>query len=150
MTIQKFQSLAQYNDEMREAKSAFTSIERLEELAENESWDIRARVAKNPNSSPELLAQLSDDTDDDVLCGVAENPATPVHVMLYLSGSGKLTQPECIAKIMRYLASNPSCPADLLVNIYKADAWDCRRRVCENPNCPPELRDHYIVKEAFE
>ncbi|MDJ0532006.1 MAG: HEAT repeat domain-containing protein [Xenococcaceae cyanobacterium MO_207.B15] len=62
-----------------------TPEEYLEQLAEDESWQVKTAVAHSPITPAKLLEKLAEDEDEDVRIAVAENTNTPVFVLQRLA-----------------------------------------------------------------
>lgn len=113
-----------------------TSAEVLEKLAfdevqgEPDSYDeayaLRRWVAGNPNSPTELLRRLADDEELEVRLEVAKNSSTPLDLILKFSG---------IEEFFFSVASNNSCPTELLDDFAKHRDEEIKQAVAANPNC---------------
>ena len=105
------------------------SPEMIEELIEDEDWNVRYGVAVNSNAPTEVLRKLAEDDESTVRTAVARNPRTPVDILMTLAGDES-------GLVKMEVAENPSTPVDILTKLagdedtgvsYKADK-QLRRR----------------------
>jgi Leucine rich repeat variant len=107
-----------------------TPIQALLQIAketkiEGAGVDARAALARRPNTPPEILSQLAGDGAAYVRREVAGNLNTPVEALEYLA-----------QKINEH-------PVDFMGDI------SIRGKLINNPNFPPQLRDHYFPLDKF-
>jgi len=109
-----------------------TSVEVLMKLAEDKNKNVRYELARNPNTRVELLGKLADDKDWDVRCQVAYNRNAPAEILVKLADDKDLN--------VRYeVTRNPSTPAEVLRKLAEDEEWDVRIGVARNPSTPVEV-----------
>ena len=89
-------------------------IDALEELAKQDSINIRSQVASNPHATDELLENLAEDDHHLVRGRVASNPNTPVEILRKLARDPN-------SSVRWEVASNPSTPTVLLHKLASDD-----------------------------
>ena len=138
-------------------ESQNASPKALEELAEDEDWQVRSGVAINPKTPVEVLRKLAEDKDSLVRMRAAENPNTPAEVLRKLGEDnnygvrhGVATNPHTPAEaftklaedrsleIIQEVAKNSSTPAEVLKKLTEDNFLDVRYAVAQNPNTPAE------------
>jgi len=139
-------------------ESQNASPKALEELAEDEDWQVRSGVAINPKTPVEVLRKLAEDKDSLVRMRAAENPNTPAEVLRKLGEDnnygvrhGVATNPHTPAEAFTKLAEdehkevrwgvarNPSTPAEAFTKLAEDIFLDVRHAVAENPRTPAEI-----------
>ena len=85
----------------------------MDELSNNEDFEVRERVAMNPNTPPEILNKLSKDKDWEVRESVAMNPNTSSETLDELSEDEEWT-------IRNLVASNPNTSKETLDSMVQA------------------------------
>ncbi len=109
---------------------------------EDEDWDVQVAAITNP-SCPEKLLQLFKD-DDRYQDNIALNTACPESLLEYLARKGKSSLAPW------YVAKNPSCPVELLLELGKNENFDTRRRVAINRSCPVDAAHEILSREILE
>ena len=79
--ISQFAISSETQSHRNSARNPNTPIERLEELASDDDYIVRAFVAGNPSTPVEILKKLARDSMLVVLTAVAENPNTPAEIL---------------------------------------------------------------------
>ena len=67
----------EYAEKLFEARFSKTSVDRLEQLSEDESPHVRKRVAYNRSTPVYILVKFIKDSSSEVRQMVAQNPNTP-------------------------------------------------------------------------
>jgi hypothetical protein len=93
------------------AADEHTPPEALAQLAEDDRWEVRCNVAYNRAAPPEVLGRLAGDSRSRVRVFVAHNPRCPGKLLRQLARD---------PYTMRWVVSNPSCPPDVLADIWSA------------------------------
>lgn len=89
-------------------------------------------LASNPSAPPELLTRLIQHPIEDVRWGAATNPLTPLTLLYAQRSMGKYST------MNAYLAHNPALPSTVLWKMYRvheAAGYD----FAMNPSCPLDL-----------
>ena len=114
------------------SKNPNAPAEVLRKLAEDEDWLVRKEVAEHPGTPAEALRKLAEDEDVDVRADVADNPSTPIEILRKLAGDKNHT--------VRYrVADNPNIPVDILRKLAEDGDVDVRIAVVNNPKTPIEV-----------
>ena len=99
-----------------------TPVEVLRKLAEDMDWYVRREVARNPRTPVEALRKLAEDEDEHVRWGVIRNPNTPDSILK------KLAEAEDENEDVKYaVANNPRTPAEALRKLAEDGDKDVRR-----------------------
>ncbi|WP_460195251.1 HEAT repeat domain-containing protein [Thermosynechococcus sp. FA-CM-4201] len=122
----------------------------LEQLAQDDYWQVRAAVAAHPNCPETILAQLVKDQYWQVRIAVARNAQCPLplkqtfehdrrvfifhHILnRYLSLLG------LSLFVKRLLAGCRYCPLWIIEELGKDQHWRVRQAIAKHPKCPPSL-----------
>ena len=87
---------------------------KLDEMANDEDYEVRYEVAKNKKTSPKTLDKLADDEDEMIRYYVAEHPNTSPKTLDKLSNDENY-------EVRSEVAKNPKTPIETLEQISKAD-----------------------------
>ena len=124
------------------------SPEMIEELVENEDWQVRKEVANNPKAPAEVLRKLVEDEDKEVRYKVINNPSTPVDILKKLADDKD-------KGVRKEVTKNPSTPVDILRKLAEDEDAGVREKVAMNPRTPAEAlmklaedEDWYVRYEA--
>ena len=114
------------------AENPKTPVEVLMKIAEDKNGNVRYELARNPNTRVEILRKLADDKKWDVRCQVAHNRSTPVEVLWKLADDKDLN--------VRYeVAMNLNTPNEVLMKLAEDKEWDVRTGVARNSHTPAEI-----------
>ena len=108
------------------------SPEMIEELAEDEDFEVRQEVSKNPNAPAEVLRKLAEDEDVWVRKEVAKNPGTPAEALRKLAEDKN-------DDVRWKVSKNPNAPAEALKKLAEDEDVDVRADVADNPSTPIEI-----------
>ena len=124
------------------------SPEMIEELAENEDWQVRKEVANNPKAPAEVLRKLVEDENKSVKYKVINNPSTPVDILKKLADDKD-------KGVRKEVTKNPSIPVVILKKLAEDEDASVREKVAMNPRTPAEFlkklaedEDWYVRYEA--
>ena len=108
------------------------SPEMIEELAEDEDFEVRQEVAEHPNTPAEVLRKLAEDENWEVRREVARNPRTPAEVFMKLAEDGDKYVKEAVT-------NNPNTPVEALRKLAGDGDKYVREGVAKNPRTPVEV-----------
>ena len=86
------------------------SPEMIEELIEDEDWNVRYGVAVNSNAPTEVLRKLVEDDELTVRIAVSRNPSTPVDILKKLAENKNRS-------VRIAVAENPNAPTEVLMRL---------------------------------
>ncbi|MEM2604789.1 MAG: HEAT repeat domain-containing protein [Candidatus Korarchaeum sp.] len=106
-------------------------LEGLEDLAEDESEEVRAAVAMNQNTPTEVLVKLAEDESEEVRAAVALHPNVPLEIIRKLSKDESEQVKEAVANCTR-------TPSDILEELIKESRY-IMVQVAFNKNTPANV-----------
>jgi hypothetical protein len=152
------------------AQDPMTPLEKLEELAKNESKIVRMMTAKNPSLSKELFTLLSKDESSSVRTEIADNLKTPPEVLnnmwdtkwtieqYYILNNPNTPESAKEKMIEKYLQHEPEFAKDLSfdkfkkLTVHKRDYYyrlNALRDAMNNKNAKKDLLQKALVFEEW-
>jgi hypothetical protein len=141
--------------------SKISDVVILEELSTSCDIRILGAIAKNPNCTIEILENLSFGCDKEfILESILFNRNCSEDLFKKFVYSEfnylALSSPYCPISILEEfsehahmgesIASNPSCPAELLRKLALVDDFDTRMNLVYNPNCPTDVLEGFVQR----
>lgn len=105
--------------------------ETLEQLAQDQHWQVRQKAVTHPNISVETLEQLAQDHYWRVRQGVASNPNTPVVILQQLAQ-------DHYWQVRQEVARNLHTPMVTLEQLIQDHSGEIRKEAAQNHNWLPE------------
>jgi hypothetical protein len=117
-----------------------------EQLSQDEDGEVRAATIDNQRTGAEFLTRFDFDTDDDVAAALGANKLTAGHRLRSLYADEVSRE----ALSLYHFASNPSCPADLLVELSTHANPRVRMEVLNNRSVTAETVNQLSTDVEFE
>lgn len=110
----------------------------LDQLANDDHWEVRAGLAHNPACPAELLARLATLDGPGLRTGLASHPHTPPDVLTRLSDDPDV-------RLRAAVAAHPAAPAALLSRMACDGTWAVRCVVARHPGFSDAQRQQMVA-----